>query len=239
MAASAENLTNEEVLARHRASFMEKIAELQERQGKGSKFLNIVEQERQIQRLVALEEKQAKPTFEDMNLIKRRAVLNIESHGQVLQKLVKVGTNLRYVPVEEMFDVISHEHKLTGHGDRDIMHDKLKQKYANVTIAIIKSFVDSCLNCSLKKSKTRKGLVVKPIISPRAWHRWQTDLIDMQSQIDGEYKYIMVTQDHFSKFCFLQPLTQVESSNIYVFFSLANKYLYFLPRKQQLQLQPT
>ena len=90
MAASAE-LTNEEVLARHRASFMEKIAELQERQGKGSKFLNMTEQEAQIQRLVTLEERRAKPTFEDMNLIKRRAVLNIESHGQVL------------------FDVISHE----------------------------------------------------------------------------------------------------------------------------------
>ena len=119
MAASAE-LTNEEVLARHRASFMEKIAELQERQGKGNKLLNMTEQEAQIQRLVTLEERRAKPTFEDMNLIKRRAVLNIESHGQVLQKLVKVGTNLRYVPVEEMFDVISHEHKLTAHGGREL-----------------------------------------------------------------------------------------------------------------------
>ena len=138
MAASTENLTNEEVLARHRASFMEKIAELQERQGKGSKFLNIEGQEMQIQRLMALEERQAKPTFEDMNLIKRRAMLNIESHGQALQKLVKVGTNLRYVPVEEMFYVISYEHKLTAHGGRDIMHDKLKRKYANVTIAIVK-----------------------------------------------------------------------------------------------------
>ena len=101
MAASAE--TNEEVLARHQASFMEKIAELQERQRKGSKFLNIGEQ---IQRLVALEERQAKPAFGELNLIKRRAVLNIESHGQVLQELVKVGTNLRYVPLEEMFETL-------------------------------------------------------------------------------------------------------------------------------------
>ena len=90
----------------------------------------------QIQRLVALDERQAKPTFGDM--IKRRAMLNIESHGQALRKLVKVGTNLRYVPVEEMFYVISYEHKLTAHGGRDIMHDKLKRKYANVTIAIVK-----------------------------------------------------------------------------------------------------
>ena len=63
------------------SDFLSKIAELQERQGKGSKILNIEGQEMQIQRLVALEERQAKPTFEDMNLIKRRAMLNIESHG--------------------------------------------------------------------------------------------------------------------------------------------------------------
>ena len=50
---------------------------------------------------------------------------------------------------------------------------------------------------------------MKPIISPRAWHRWQTDLIDMQSQPDGDFKFIQVTQDHFfTKFCFLRPLKQ-------------------------------
>ena len=47
------------------SDFLSKIAELQERQGKGS-FLNIEGQEMQIQRLVALEERQAKPTFGDM-----------------------------------------------------------------------------------------------------------------------------------------------------------------------------
>ena len=56
--------------------------------------------------MVALEERQAKPAFEELNLIKRRAVLNIESHGQDLQELVKVGTNLRYVPLEEMFETL-------------------------------------------------------------------------------------------------------------------------------------
>ena len=88
------------------------------------------------------------------------------------------------------------------------MQDKISKKYANVTIVIIKAFLQACLHCCLKKSRTRKNLVVKPIISPRAWHRWQTDLIDMQAQADGQYKYIQVTQDHFTKFCFLQPLKQ-------------------------------
>ena len=69
MAASTENLANEMVLARHPASFMEKIAELQERQGKGSKFLKIEGQEMQIQRLVALEERQAYCTPEPLPLL--------------------------------------------------------------------------------------------------------------------------------------------------------------------------
>ena len=36
--------------------------------------------------------------------------------------------------------------------------------------------------------------------------RVQVDLIDMQSDPDGEYKWILNMQDHFSKFVHLRPL---------------------------------
>ena len=36
--------------------------------------------------------------------------------------------------------------------------------------------------------------------------RGQVDLIDMQSQPDGDFKFILNYQDHFSKFCVLRPL---------------------------------
>lgn len=42
----------------------------------------------------------------------------------------------------------------------------------------------------------KKGLVVKPIISPECNSRCRVDVIDMQSQADGDYKFIMVYQDH-------------------------------------------
>ena len=74
---------------------MEKMAELQVNQGKGSKFLNKQEQEAQIETLVALQEKRKKLTIQDMNLVRKRAVLNIEAQGEVQQRLVKAGTNLR------------------------------------------------------------------------------------------------------------------------------------------------
>ena len=210
MAASTNlgNMTDLEMVERHRASFNSKIAEMQDAASKNSKFLTRADQDKKVARLLALNNVGEKSTLEDLNLTRSLTVLNIESNGQIVRKLVKRGSNLRYVPVEELFDVLIFEHGLTEHGGRDIMHDKISKKYANVTIMIIKAFLQACLHCCLKKSRTRKNLVVKPIISPRAWHRWQTDLIDMQAQADGEFKYIQVTQDHFTKFCFLQPLKQ-------------------------------
>ena len=38
-------------------------------------------------------------------------------------------------------------------------------------------------------------ILVKPILSPRAWNRWQTDLIDKQSQPDGKFKFIISTKN--------------------------------------------
>ncbi|XP_060836383.1 KRAB-A domain-containing protein 2-like [Rhopalosiphum padi] len=36
--------------------------------------------------------------------------------------------------------------------------------------------------------------------------RCQIDLIDMQAQSDGEYKFILVYQDHLTKYVLLRPL---------------------------------
>lgn len=52
----------------------------------------------------------------------------------------------------------------------------------------------------------KKGLVVKPIIHSEMNSRCQVDLIDMQSNPDGQYKFILVYQDHLTKFVQLRPL---------------------------------
>jgi len=203
MAAPEQAATDLQVLERQKAGFYAKVAELQNNKASNSKFLTREDQEKQIRRLEDLESKQVKATVGDQNLMSRRAVLSIEANGNLVKKLVRPGSNLRFVPLEELFEVLRTEHEQCNHGGRDIMQDRIKKRYANITLELINIFKDSCLKCSLKKSKARKGVVVKPILTPRAWHRWQTDLIDMQSQPDGEFKYIQHTQDHFTKFCFL------------------------------------
>ncbi|KAK6186768.1 hypothetical protein SNE40_006044 [Patella caerulea] len=81
-------------------------------------------------------------------------------------------------------------------------------KYANVTRETIELFKSLCMECQKKRKRvTTKGVVVKPIISKDYLSRGQVDLVDMLSMTSGSQKWIMVYQDHFTKFCVLRPLT--------------------------------
>eukprot|EP00102_Acyrthosiphon_pisum_P010571 XP_008178926.1 PREDICTED: KRAB-A domain-containing protein 2-like [Acyrthosiphon pisum] len=44
--------------------------------------------------------------------------------------------------------------------------------------------------------------------------RCQLDLIDYQSQADGEYKFVLVYQDHLTKFCILKPLKSKRAEEV-------------------------
>ena len=57
-----------------------------------------------------------------------------------------------------------------------------------------------CVPCLKKAKVMKKGLVVKPMIFNDMNSRGQVDLIDMQTQANAEYKWIMVYQDHLTKF---------------------------------------
>ena len=82
-----------------------------------------------------------------------------------------------------------------------------------------------CIGCiETTKRKKTTGVVVKPMLSNTFNSRAQMDLIDMQSLSDGEYKWIMVYQDHFTKFVSLRPLkakSAVEvATNLFDIFSI-------------------
>ena len=83
----------------------------------------------------------------------------------------------------------------------------IKKKYANITAEAVKIFISLCEECQCRRNKTtRANLVVKPIWSSDLNSRGQVNLIDMQSQPDGNFKWILNYQDHFTKFVHLRPL---------------------------------
>ena len=59
-----------------------------------------------------------------------------------------------------------------------------------------------------------KGIVVNPILTKEFSSRGQVDLIDMQSLPSDKHKWIMVYQDHLTKFCVLRALFSKRASEV-------------------------
>jgi len=72
-----------------------------------------------------------------------------------------------------------------------VMEAKLKMRNCNVTRQVIDLYLALCEQCQLKKKTTKQVLVVRPILSHYMNSRCQVDLIDMQSESDGYYLFIM------------------------------------------------
>lgn len=146
-----------------------------------------------------------KKTQSQYRILKRFQILDVGG----VKKLIApcAGDNFKYyVTAEELFGVIKTAHNACGHGGRDRIEKETGLKYANVTRESICLFLSMCDVCQQKKKKIKRGLVSKPIIHKQFNSRCQVDLIDLQTQADGEFKYIMVYQDHLTKFVILRAL---------------------------------
>lgn len=113
---------------------------------------------------------------------------------------------LFYVNDNELYEILKTTHESIGHGGRDRMISELSRKYKNITRCDVEVFLHLCEPCQQKQKGVKKGVVVKPIISPEFNSRCQVDLIDFQSHPDGKYKFIVVYQDHLTKFIILKAL---------------------------------
>ncbi|XP_037790446.1 KRAB-A domain-containing protein 2-like [Penaeus monodon] len=133
-----------------------------------------------------------------------------------VEKLINADEPLLYyVTIEETFDVIKRAHIATGHGGRDRMIKELQRKYANITTKALELFKSQCEECQKKRKRPMtKGVVMRPILGKELASRGQVDLIDMQSVPYSNFKWIMVYQDHLTKFCILRPLQTKRAAEV-------------------------
>ena len=75
-----------------------------------------------------------------------------------------------------------------------------------LTQADILMYLSFCRPCHEKKKTNRKGIVTNPILHDELNSRCQVDLIDYQSAPSYDFKWVMVYQDHLTKFCILRAL---------------------------------
>lgn len=150
---------------------------------------------------------------EDYQRLRRFDVMTIGEKEKLIVPVEEGKEQIRfYVHREEIFQLLHDAHIAIGHGGRNRMEKEINIKYKNITREMIVTYVNLCMICEKKHSVPKKGLVVRPILSKNMNSRCQVDLIDMQSQADGEYKFILVYQDHLTKFIQLRPLKSKRSS---------------------------
>jgi len=155
-----------------RSRFLEAVLNLDEKKGKNSRLIRRSEYENKINRLNQLKEG-AKREPEDTNLIHS---FELAVFGDVIV-LMKRDTNKRVVCVEDMFDVISSAHSFTGHGGRTTTGTHLGKSFHNITRNQVAQFISQCEECQLKRTRPRKGIVVKPILSKELNSRCQVSYV--------------------------------------------------------------
>ncbi|XP_067132087.1 KRAB-A domain-containing protein 2-like [Centruroides vittatus] len=68
------------------------------------------------------------------------------------------------------------------------------------------TYLKLCQPCQKKQKTLKRGIVVRPILHSEMNSRSQVDLIDLQTTPDENYKFILVYQDHLTKFVIFRAL---------------------------------
>lgn len=122
----------------------------------------------------------------------RYAIITIRKEKKLISPIRENNSEVKYfVSYEQLSDVTRNAHINIGHGGRNKVLKEMNAKYVNVTVEMIMLYLSSCESCQKKSKTKRRGLVVKPILSPEFNSRCQMDSIDLQTQADGDYKFIL------------------------------------------------
>ena len=123
---------------------------------------------------------------------------------------------LKVVASEDLFD------QIYGHGNKQDLQDgnrcttnprtRILHQYG-----IVRLFLEHSPNHQARISRNnQKSLVTNPILSSSFASRGQVDLIDMRTVPDGEFKWILNYQDHFTKWVVLKGLKEKNAREVVI-----------------------
>lgn len=202
------------VLVRIKKMFYDKINESRLVTSSNSTFLTDERYEMLINEVIATKNApKRKPR--DYWLLKRYDVLVVQNKNNLIFPVKsEVNRVLYYVKDSDLFDILHSVHVSIGHGGRDRMLKELSSRYKNVTRKDAEIFLQLCEPCQQKQKSQKKGIVTKPLIFSEFNSRCQVDLIDFQSHPDGNKKFILVYQDHLTKFIVLKALESKRAEEV-------------------------
>lgn len=147
--------------------------------------------------------------------IKRYDILTIGGEEKLIAPMKEENGEIKYyVCYDDLFAILDEAHVAVGHGGRTRMLKECNRKYKNITVEAIMTYLKLCHPCQKKQKTLKKGIVIKPILHSEMNSRCQVDLIDLQTNPDGNYKFILVYQDHLTKFVILRALQTKRATEV-------------------------
>ncbi|KAK3929775.1 KRAB-A domain-containing protein 2 [Frankliniella fusca] len=181
--------------------------------GSNSKLLTPEQYKRTIEEVKAAQAKKKKKTSMDYRRLEKYAVVEVDGVERLIEPMRAGETVMKfYVHTDELYDVCREVLLQTGHGGRNKMEAyTIAGKYANISQKVHQTFKNHCEQCLSTEPTQRRGVTVRPIVQKEMNARVQIDLIDMQTSPDGEFRFILVVQDHLTKFIHLRALPRKEA----------------------------
>jgi len=154
---------------------------------------------------------------DDFYILKNFHVMGDEETGcLVYKKSFEEATNgttgnydltkfVRIAALEDTFDIIKTHHQNKGHCGTRNTWESIRKLYGDISRDVVAAYVKLC-NCQVNRRVPGRPESITPILSKTFNDRVPMDLIDMQSQVYDEFKWILHYQDHLTKFCYLRAL---------------------------------
>ncbi|XP_063929970.1 uncharacterized protein LOC135142222 [Zophobas morio] len=138
----------------------------------------------------------------------------IEREG--IKRLVKTEmrehTVKHYVHDDELFYVFHYTHINLKHAWRERMASELKKRFANIVTRDIMTYLNACTQCQRKRLYNKSDR--EPLIYSNISAHCSINFIDYHLRSDGGYKYVLVYQNHLTKFYMLKALFSLKPAEV-------------------------
>ncbi|XP_057571523.1 KRAB-A domain-containing protein 2 isoform X2 [Hippopotamus amphibius kiboko] len=207
------NLSEKE-LSNMREKFLISVTKLVESKSYNSKVFSKEKYFQTIKEVKEAKEK-GKKSSRDYRRAAKYDVISVQGTEKLIEATHGERARIRYyVHKEELFDILHDTHLNIGHGGRTRMLKELQGKYGNVTKEVIVLYLTLCKQCHQKNPVPKRALAPKPVPFKDTDSRCQVEILDMQSNADGEFKFILYYQDHLTKFTILRPLKAKQAHEV-------------------------
>lgn len=197
-----------------REKFLTSVTKLVESKSYNSKVFSKEKYFQTIKEVKEAKEK-GKKSSRDYRRAAKYDVISVQGTEKLIEAAHRERDRIRYyVHKEELFDILHDTHLNIGHGGRTRMLKELQGKYGNVTKEVIVLYLTLCKQCHQKNPVPKRGLAPKPMPFKDIDSRCQVEVFDMQSNADGEFKFILYYQDHSTKFIILRPLRAKQAHEV-------------------------